>query len=134
MSHIYTRYCKAARQRGFPGGPVARTQHFHCWDMGLIPGQGAKILQVMCCSCCLFAQSRPALSDPTDCSLGLPGSSDGKEFACNAGDLSLTPESGRSPGGGHGNPLQFSGLENPHGQRSLAGYSPKGCKESDPTE
>ena len=31
---------------------------------------------------------------------------------------------GRSPGEGHGNPLQYSCLENPHGQRSLAGYSP----------
>ena len=29
----------------FPGGPVVRTQCFHCWDLGLIPGQGAKILQ-----------------------------------------------------------------------------------------
>ena len=36
--------------------------------------------------------------------------------------------------GGHGNPLQYSDLENPHGQRSLAGYSPWGCKESDVTE
>ena len=35
-----------------------------------------------------------------------------------------------SPGGGNGNPLQYSGLENPHGQRSLAGYSPQGCTES----
>ena len=34
----------------------------------------------------------------------------------------------------HGNPLQYSCLENPHGQRSLAGYSPWGCKESDTTE
>ena len=41
---------------------------------------------------------------------------------------------GRSPGGGHGNPLQYSGLENPHGQRSLAGYSPWGHKELDMTE
>ena len=41
---------------------------------------------------------------------------------------------GRSPGGGHGNPLQFSCLENPHRQRSLAGYSPSGHKESDTTE
>ena len=41
---------------------------------------------------------------------------------------------GRSPGGGHGNPLQYSCLENLHGQRSLAGYSPQGCKESDMTE
>ena len=39
-----------------------------------------------------------------------------------------------SSGGGHGNPLQYSCLENPHGQRSLAGYSPWGCKESDKTE
>ena len=37
-------------------------------------------------------------------------------------------------GGGHDNPLQYSSLENPHGQRSLAGYSPWGCKKSDTTE
>ena len=41
------------------------------------------------------------------------------------------PGSGRSPGGGHGNSLQYSCLENPHGQRSLVGYSPLDCKESD---
>ena len=41
---------------------------------------------------------------------------------------------GRSPGRGYGNPLQYSCLENPHGQRSLAGYSPWGLKESDMTE
>ena len=39
-----------------------------------------------------------------------------------------------SPGGGHGNPLQYSCLENPRGWRSLAGYSPWGHKESDMTE
>ena len=44
---------------------------------------------------------------------GFPGGSDGKEFACNAGDLGLIPGWGRSPGGGHGNPLQYSCLENP---------------------
>ena len=38
------------------------------------------------------------------------------------------------PWGGHGNPLQYSCLENPHGQRSLVGYSPRGFKESDTTE
>ena len=37
-------------------------------------------------------------------------------------------------GEGHGYPLQYSYLENPHGQRSLAGYSPWGCKELDTTE
>ena len=36
--------------------------------------------------------------------------------------------------GGHGNPFQYSSLENPHGQRSLAGYCPRGHKESDTTE
>ena len=40
----------------------------------------------------------------------------------------------QSLGGGHGNPLQYSCLENPHGQRSLVGYSPQGHKESDTTE
>ena len=58
--------------------------------------------------------------------LDFPGSSTGKESICNAGDPSSIPESGRSPGGGHGNPLQYYCLENPHGQRSLAGYSPRG--------
>ena len=56
-------------------------------------------------------------------SQGFPGGSDGKESACNAGDLVSIYGLGRSPGGGHGNPLQDSCLENPDGQRSLAGYS-----------
>ena len=51
-----------------------------------------------------------------------------------ARDLDSIPGSGRSPGGGHGNPLQYSCLENPHGQRSLAGYSPWGSKVLDTTE
>ena len=61
---------------------------------------------------------------PISVFLGFPGGSDGKESACNAGDLGLIPGLGRSPGGGHGKPLQYSCLENPHGQRSLVGYSP----------
>ena len=44
---------------------------------------------------------------------GFPGGSDGKESACKAGDLGLIPGSGRSPGEGNGNPLQYSCLENP---------------------
>ena len=63
--------------------------------------------------------------------LGFPGGSDGKESACSVGDLGSIPGSGRSPGEGNGNPLQYSCLENP---RSLEGYSPWGCKESDTTE
>ena len=61
--------------------------------------------------------------------LGFPGGSDGKESTCNVGDLCLIPGLGRSPGGGHGNPLQYSCLENPHGQRSLGSYSLWGHKE-----
>ena len=45
--------------------------------------------------------------------LGFPGGSDGKESTCNVEDLGLTPGLGRSPGGGDGNPHQYSCLENP---------------------
>ena len=51
-----------------------------------------------------------------------------KNLPASAGDLrdiDLIPGLGRSPGGGHGNQLQYSCLESPHGQRSLAGYNPK---------
>ena len=44
---------------------------------------------------------------------GFPGDSGGKESACNAGDLGLIPGSGRFPGEGNGNPLQYFCLENP---------------------
>ena len=59
---------------------------------------------------------------------GFPCSSVGKESACNAGDPGLISGLGGSPGEGNGNPLQYSCLENPHEQRSLAGYSPWACK------
>ena len=65
---------------------------------------------------------------------GLPWWLSGKESACNAGDQGSNPRLGRSPGGGHGNPLQYFCPENPHGQRNLLGYSPWGHKESDMTE
>ena len=45
--------------------------------------------------------------------VGFPCSSIGKKSACNAGDLGLIPGSGRYPGEGNGNPLQYSCLENP---------------------
>ena len=60
--------------------------------------------------------------------------SEGKASACNVGDLGSILGLGRSPGGGHGSPLQYSCLDNPHGQRSLVGYSPWGHKESDMTD
>ena len=65
--------------------------------------------------------------------LGFPGGSNGKESACNVGNLGSIPGSGRSPGEGNGNPLQYSCLGNPHGQKNLAGYSPWGRQESDTT-
>ena len=67
-------------------------------------------------------------------SVGFPGGSDSKEFACNAADLGSIPGSGSFPGEGNGSPLQYCCLENPHGPRSLADYSPWGHKESDTTE
>ena len=64
---------------------------------------------------------------------GFPGDSDGKESACNAGDLGLIPGLGRSPGEGNGYPFHI------HAWRitwteSLGGDSPWICKESDTTE
>ena len=65
---------------------------------------------------------------------GFPGGSVSKESVCNAGDLGLIPELGKSSGGEHGNPLQYSCLENSHEWRSLAGCSPWGHKELDMTK
>ena len=62
---------------------------------------------------------------------GFPGGSDGKEFACNAGDQGSIPGLGRSPGEGNGNPLQDSCLENP---RDREAYSLWDREESDMTE
>ena len=60
-----------------------------------------------------------------------------KKLPANAGNIrakGLIAWLGRSPGAGHGSPLQYSCLKIPRGQRSLAGYSPWGLKESDTTE
>ena len=57
-----------------------------------------------------------------------------KNPPANEGDIGSIPGLGRSLGEGNDNPLQYSCLENPHGQRSLAGYSPWGCKELDMTK
>ena len=51
--------------------------------------------------------------------------SDGKESACSVGDPGSILGSGRSSGGGHGNPLQYSSLENP---MDRGAYSPQGCR------
>ena len=65
---------------------------------------------------------------------GFPAGSDSKKSAFNVGDLGSIPGMGRSPGGEYDNPRQYSCLENPHGQRSLAGYSSSGWEELDMTE
>ena len=61
---------------------------------------------------------------------GLSSGSDGKEHACNIGEPSSIPRSGRSCGGGRGNPLHREF----HGQRSLVGHSPWGHRKLDTTE
>ena len=63
--------------------------------------------------------------------MGFPCGLTGKESACNVGDLSSIPGLGRSPGGGHGDTLQYSCPVNPHGQKSLVGYSPCGRRVRD---
>ena len=65
---------------------------------------------------------------------GFSGSSNGKESACNAGDPSLIPDLGRSLGEGNGIPHCSILAWRIHGQRSLVGYSPQGCKKLDTTE
>ena len=83
----------------------------------------------------LSHQGSPNSIFKKDCKYrGFPGGSVGKESICNAGDLGSISGLGRSSGGGHGNPLQYSCLENPHGQRSLVNYSPWGHKKSDTNE
>ena len=67
-------------------------------------------------------------------SWGFPGGSDSKESACNAGDPASTLGSGRSPGEGQWLSTPVFLPVKSHGQRSLAGYSPWDCKESDTTE
>ena len=57
--------------------------------------------------------TRISLKTTTILLLSFPGGSDGYEFACNARDLGLIPESGKYPGEGNGNPPQYSCLENP---------------------
>ena len=54
---------------------------------------------------------------------GFPGSTSVKNPPANVGDPGSIPGLGRSPGRGHGNPFQYSCLQNPHGQQSLVGYS-----------
>ena len=93
--------------KSFPSSSAGKESACNAGDPGGIPGLGA------------YPWRRDRL--PTPVFLGFPGGSDGKEMVCNVGDLGSIPSLGRSSGGGHGNPLQYSCLENLHGQRSLVG-------------
>ena len=64
----------------------------------------------------------------------LPGGSDGKESTCNAGDLSFDPGVRKIPWRRKRQPTPVFLPRKSHGQRSLVGYSPWGCKELDTTE
>ena len=66
--------------------------------------------------------------------IGFPGGSDGKESACSARDLGLIPGSGRCPGEGNGNPLQYSCLENSMDRGACQATQSRGQKESDTSE
>ena len=95
--------------RVFPGSSAGKESACNAGDPCLIPGSGR------------FPWRKDGL--PTPLFLGFLDGSDGKESACNVGDLGSIPGLGRSLGGGYGNPLQYSCLENHHGQRSLVDYS-----------
>ena len=103
---------------GFPGSSAGKEHTCNAGDPSSIPGSG---------------RSPGEGIGYIPVFLGFPGGSHGKESACNAGDLGLIPGLGRIPGGGHGNSLQYSCLENPHGQRNLVGHRPWSRKESDTT-
>ena len=115
-----------AHQAGCPQLEATLAQHRAClrtswdgWGVGerssLCPGRCPRtcvwgtcilcpVLQMLCLYGLLFPHP------------GFPGGSDGKESACHAEDPGATPGSGRSPGEGHGNPLQYPCLENPMGR------------------
>ena len=137
----------------FPGGSDSKASVYNEGNPGLIPGSerspgegNGNPLQYSCLENSVdggfwwatvhgVAKSQTRLNDFTfPLLLSFTGGSAGKESACNAGDLSPVPGLGRSPGGGHSNPNQYSCLENPHGEWSLAGYSPWDPKELDTTE
>ena len=107
-------YIEVVLNKGFPGSSAGKESTCNEGDPGSIPVSGKSPREEM------------ASNHPTHSSiLGLPCGSVGKESTCNAGDLGSISGLGSSPGGRHGNPLQYSRLENPHGQ-SLVGYIPRG--------
>ena len=132
-------------RRDFPGDPVVRTLRFHCtwccfdpWPGNLDPASQAlqfkkKKIRGNFFLKKFFFPMTSRHSYPLQyswASLALRR----KKIRLQCRRAGSIPGLGRSPGGVHGNPLQHSCLENPHGQRKLVGYSPWGCKDLDPTE
>ena len=72
----------------------------------------------------LYPREKVSKSHEPIITVGLPSCSVVKNPPANAGEVGSIPGSGRSPGEGNGNPLQYSFLGKSHGQRSLFGYSP----------
>ena len=120
------------RHNYFPGGSDSKESTCNAGDPGFVPGLGrypggknGNPLQYSCLENPMdggawwatahgIAKSWPQLSDFTFIdTIGLPRWLSGKESACSAGDLGSIPGSGRCPGDGNGNPLQYSCLENP---------------------
>ena len=99
---------------GFPGSSAGRESACKAGDPGLIP------------------QSARCPGEGIGYSLQYSWASLVAQMVKNPQDMGSIPGLGRSPGGGRGNLSQYSCLENPHGQRSLAGSW--ACKESDTTE
>ena len=108
-------------RRGFPGSSDGKESVCNVGDPDSVPRSGSS--------------PGEATSYPLQYSWASLVSQIIKKSTRNVGDLGSIPGLGRSLGGGHGNLLQYSCLEEePGGQRSLAGYSPWGHKESDMTE
>ena len=94
----------------FPGCPVVKTPGFHCGE-AQVPSLVWELRFCMPQGTALKPPPPPKLELILQC-FGFPAGLDCKESACNAGDPGSIPGSGRSPGEGHGNPLQYSCLEN----------------------
>ena len=95
---------------GFPCGSAGKESTCNVGELGLIPGLARSIGEGKG-----YPIQESGLENFMDYTVhvGFPGSSAGKESTCNVGDPRLIPGSGRSPGGGKGNPLQYSYLGNP---------------------
>ena len=100
----------------FPDSSAGKQSTCNAGDPGSIPGLGSSLGE--------------GIGYPLQHSWASPVAQMVKNPPAMRGDLGLIPGLGRSPGGGDGNPLQNSCLENPHGQRSLAGFSKWYHKES----